>query len=156
MSCDVGRRSGLDPTLLWLWCRPAATALIRPLTWEPPYAEGAALKKAKRQKTNKQTKTKKQISINFNLNYFPWSLLWLSGVRTQLVSLRMRVRSLASLSRLGIQYSVTVSCGVGNGCGLDPTLLWLWHRLEAAAPIDPSLGISICHRFGPKNKKINK
>ena len=24
----VGRRHGLDPTLLWLWCRPAAAALI--------------------------------------------------------------------------------------------------------------------------------
>ena len=27
--------------LLWLWCRPAATALIRPLAWGPPYAAGA-------------------------------------------------------------------------------------------------------------------
>ena len=33
--------------LLWLWGRPAAGALIRPLAWEPPYASGAALKKAK-------------------------------------------------------------------------------------------------------------
>ena len=33
--------------LLWLWCWPAATALIRPLGWEPPYAVGAALKKKK-------------------------------------------------------------------------------------------------------------
>ena len=24
VSCGVGRRSGLDPTLLWLWCRPVA------------------------------------------------------------------------------------------------------------------------------------
>ena len=39
-----------DLVLLWLWCRPAATALIRPLAWEPPYAVGAALEKAKRQK----------------------------------------------------------------------------------------------------------
>ena len=31
MSCGVGRRLGSDPALLWLWCRPAATALIRPL-----------------------------------------------------------------------------------------------------------------------------
>ena len=31
---------GLDPTLLWLWHRLAATAPIRPLAWEPPYAEG--------------------------------------------------------------------------------------------------------------------
>ena len=34
-----------DPGLLWLWCRPAAIAPIRPLAWEPPYATGAALKK---------------------------------------------------------------------------------------------------------------
>ena len=26
--CGVGRRRGLDPTLLWLWRRPAATAPI--------------------------------------------------------------------------------------------------------------------------------
>ena len=53
MSCGVGRRYGLDPALLWLWCRLAATALIRPGAWEPPYASGAALK---RQKTKKQKK----------------------------------------------------------------------------------------------------
>ena len=23
-----------DPVLLWLWCRPAAVTLIRPLAWE--------------------------------------------------------------------------------------------------------------------------
>ena len=34
-----------DPVLLWLWCRLAATALIRPLAWEPPYAVGVALKR---------------------------------------------------------------------------------------------------------------
>ena len=32
-----------DPELLWLWCRPSATALIRPLAWEAPYATVAAL-----------------------------------------------------------------------------------------------------------------
>ena len=37
----------LDPELLWLWCRPAAAAPIGPLTWEPPYAAGVALKKDK-------------------------------------------------------------------------------------------------------------
>ena len=30
--------------VLWLWCRPAAVAPIRPLAWELPYATGAALK----------------------------------------------------------------------------------------------------------------
>ena len=36
-----------DPALLWLWHRPAAVALIRPLAWEPPYAAGAGLKRQK-------------------------------------------------------------------------------------------------------------
>ena len=50
MSCVVGHRGGSDPSLLWLWHRPAATALIRPLAWEPPYVTGVALETAKRQK----------------------------------------------------------------------------------------------------------
>ena len=31
-----------------VWHRPAATAAIRPLAWEPPYAMGGTLEKAKR------------------------------------------------------------------------------------------------------------
>ena len=50
MSCGVGCRQGSDPELLRLWCRPVAIALIGPLAWEPPYAAGAALEKAKDQK----------------------------------------------------------------------------------------------------------
>ena len=49
MSCGIGRRRGLDPMLLWLWCRPEATALIRPLAWELPYAACAALKRQQQQ-----------------------------------------------------------------------------------------------------------
>ena len=48
VSCGVGRRRGSDLVLLWLWHRLAATALIRPLAWEPPYAAGVALEKAKK------------------------------------------------------------------------------------------------------------
>ena len=62
MSCGVGRRYSLDLVLLWLWCRPAAIALIRPLVWELPCAMGVALKK------------KKIIVQEF--------LLWLSRIRT--------------------------------------------------------------------------
>ena len=43
-----------DPTLLWLRCRLAATAPIRPLVWEPPYALSAVLKRQKRPKKKKK------------------------------------------------------------------------------------------------------
>ena len=58
MSCGVGRRCDSALVLLWLWCRLAAVAPIRPLAWEPPYAERVALKrqKTKDKKTKKQTK----------------------------------------------------------------------------------------------------
>ena len=48
MSCGIGQRCGLDPMLLWLWYRPAAKALIKPLAWEPSYAVGSALKRQKK------------------------------------------------------------------------------------------------------------
>ena len=54
MSCGVGHRHGSGPTLLWLWCRPAAGALIQPLAWEPLDAAGAALKRQK-QKHSQQS-----------------------------------------------------------------------------------------------------
>ena len=53
MSCDVGCRHGLDPMFLWLWRSLVATALIRPLAWEPQYATGVAQEMAKRQKKKK-------------------------------------------------------------------------------------------------------
>ena len=54
MSCGVGCIHGSDPMLLWLWRRPMTTAPIRPLAWEPPYAVGVALEKAKKDKKNHQ------------------------------------------------------------------------------------------------------
>ena len=48
MSYGVGRRCCLDPTLLGLQCRPAATVPIQPLAWELPYATGVALKRKKK------------------------------------------------------------------------------------------------------------
>ena len=59
MSCGVGSRHGLDSILLWLWCRPAAVALIRTLACELIYAAGAALKKKKT-----TTKTTKKIQVS--------------------------------------------------------------------------------------------
>ena len=62
MGCGVGGRRGLDPALLWLWHKPAATAPIGPLAWEPPCAAGAAVKK-KGQKEKEKKKKKKGNSI---------------------------------------------------------------------------------------------
>ena len=53
VSCGVGHRRGLAPALLWLWCRLAAIALIRPLAWELPYAAGVALKRQKKKERKK-------------------------------------------------------------------------------------------------------
>ena len=50
MSCGVGHRRGSDLEWLWLWCRPAAAALIGPLAWEAPCAVGAALGEKKKKK----------------------------------------------------------------------------------------------------------
>ena len=43
-----------------MWCRPAATAPIRPLAWETPYAMGTALKRQK----NKRQKNKEKKNCN--------------------------------------------------------------------------------------------
>ena len=69
MSCGVGCRRGSDLVLLWLWRRLVATAPVRPLAWEPPYAAGAALEKAKRPKIKIKIRIKKiQRKQLFSLN----------------------------------------------------------------------------------------
>ena len=54
MSCGVGQRRGLDPTLLWLWDRLLATALIGLLAQESPYATDVALKRQKTKEKKNQ------------------------------------------------------------------------------------------------------
>ena len=41
-----------DLVFPWLWCRPAAAALIQPLAQELPYATDAAVKRIKKGKKN--------------------------------------------------------------------------------------------------------
>ena len=61
-----------------------------------------------------------------------WKRIWLVSMRTQ-------VWSLASLSRLRIQWCHELSCGVGRRRGSDLALLWLWlwRRPTATAIIHP-------------------
>ena len=77
-SCGRGRRRGLHLVWLWLWYRLAATDLIRPLAWEPPYAAGVALKK--RPKKKKKKKKKKGIVSSW---------LELKGPSSQLIPLAL-------------------------------------------------------------------
>ena len=81
--------------------------------------------------------------------------LWLSRLQTWLVSTRMRIWSLASLSGLRVQHfcelwrrlqtwlgsCVAVAVAVAGSCSSHPT---------------PNLGTSICHRCDPKKLKTNK
>ena len=61
MSFGVGHRRNSGPELLWLWRRPAAAAPIGPLAWDPPHAEGVALKKDKKKKKKEKKRKKKCI-----------------------------------------------------------------------------------------------
>ena len=63
MTCGVGHRCSLDPTLLWVWCTPAAAAPIQPLAWELPYVVSAALK---RQKTKRKVQYKEDVYTQGN------------------------------------------------------------------------------------------
>ena len=69
MSCGVGQRQSSDPTLLWLWCSPAALAPIQPLAWELPYAMSVALKRKK--KTN-NPHTYGQMILNKGAKTIQW------------------------------------------------------------------------------------
>ena len=64
MSCGVGHRLGSVLVWLWLWYKPAAFVLIRPLGWDLPYAASEALK------------SKKENMMHFSLeNLMQFSLL---------------------------------------------------------------------------------
>ena len=66
--------------------------------------------------------------------------------RIQLETMRLQVRSLASLRGSGS--GIAMNCDIGHRCSSDLVFLWLWCRLAVVA----SLGISICHRCGPEKQ----
>ena len=72
MSGGVGQRRSSEPTLLWPWHRPASTAPVRPLAWEPPYAMGSGPRKDKKTKKKKKRKRKRKKNLRKNtqeINY---------------------------------------------------------------------------------------
>jgi len=72
--CGVGHRCGLDPALLWLWCRPVATAPIQLLVQELAYAVGAALKRKKKKKPTSQPKYLLTGEWIKNILYIQWNI----------------------------------------------------------------------------------
>ena len=78
--------------LLWLWCRPAATAPIQFLAWELPNATGGALKKEKN-----------------------WSSCC-GAEETNPTRNREVVGSILGLDHRVKKSGVEVSCGVGHRC----------------------------------------
>ena len=85
MSCGVGHRHGSDPALLWLWGRPAAGALIRPLAWELPYAVDAALKRErkKKKKVKKKKEKNSRDSVKIQEQLLEMALQWSNGPGSQ-------------------------------------------------------------------------
>ena len=97
--------SWLDPALLWH--RLAATAPIRPLAWESPYAMGAALEKTLKKK------------------YRSNSLL--GSEETNLTSIHEDAGSIPRLAQW-----VKDPSGITVNCGSDLALLRLWCRPPAS------------------------
>ena len=46
--------------MLWLWCRPAATAPIQPIAWELPYAADVGGKKERERKGGRKERKRKK------------------------------------------------------------------------------------------------
>ena len=63
VSYGIGHRRSSDLVLLWLWCRLASAALIRPLAWEFTYAAGAALKKKRRRRKEAKSYSTKLLYV---------------------------------------------------------------------------------------------
>ena len=104
MSCGVGHRCGLDPVLLWPWCRLAAVALILPIAWKIPNATGLVQKEGKEE--GKQASKQKK-------NYFCSILLVISDSEGQL-SFKVREICLSLLMR-GMEWSICQTpCGMGD------------------------------------------
>ena len=66
VSCGVGYRHSSDLALLWLWCKLAAAASIRPLAWELPYAACAAPKSRKKKSKKKWKKEEKKLHLQIH------------------------------------------------------------------------------------------
>ena len=88
--------------------------------------------------------------IDTKTHYKKFSL-WLSGLRKpDRGSMRIQVRSLASLS--GLRIGIATRCGIGHRCDSDLALPWLWLWPATAAPVQP-LALELPYATGAAIKK---
>ena len=91
------------------------------MLWELP-------KKWQKDKKQKTTKKKKN-SI--------WSSICGAQQLVNPTSIHKNKSSIPGLAQWVKRFGIAVSCGVGCRHGLDPALLWLWHKPVSTAPIRP-------------------
>ena len=121
-SCGVGCRCGSDLVLLWLWHRLAATAPIRPLAWEPPYAAGAALKGQKTKTKTKQKNKQKKLfwdfccgAVEMNLTSIHQDVGLIPGLTRQVKDLLL----LWAVVQVADEAQILHCCGCGTGWQLQ-------------------------------------
>ena len=70
MSCGIGCRRSSDPALLWLWHRPAATALIRPPSRGTSIWRGCGPRKDKKKKEEEEEEIIRDVTKYLNINMY--------------------------------------------------------------------------------------
>ena len=134
MSCGVGRRCSSNLALLWLWCRPAASAPIWPLAWEPPYV---ALKR----QINKWVKINHLQLSSFPVFPSPWEEKFSSSSSSSFLCQHLQHME---GPRLGVESE-----------------LQLLTNSRALATLDPSSIYNLCHSLwqhqilNPLSHKVN-
>ena len=137
MSCGVGQRCGSDPALLWLWHRPEATVLIRPLAWGLPYALGVAPERKKERKKERKRKIHTNITDKHKYKSPQSSRCGAMGL---VVS--------------GEQWDTGSTPGLAQWIK-DPALLQLWLRSQKWLSSDSWPRNYICYRVAKKMEKLN-
>ena len=155
MSCGVGRRHGSGLVLLWLWCRPAAAALIGPLAWELPHAVGAALKRKKKSMESRHHEEEKALWLSIlkkerlrgKVFFQAVKLMDLGGLSPFSVSLKVWKRRNGKcksqgeipVSRTPFTVREAFSCPPGLALFLQPLLAPYSSFLSLIAPISFAL-----------------
>ena len=123
--CSIGRRSGSDLVLLWLWRRLAAVTLIKPLAGKLQYASGAAVK------TNKKKKQKHLVKL---YTFFFLSFCLFRAAPSANGGSQAREPVGATAARLHHSHSNTGSLTHWSRPGIEPATSWFVVGFVSTAP----------------------